>query len=163
MSGELFHKQEIMSRIEHHLQKLDQNKLQHVEHVLASLEASKNGEMHYFGKFLGVRKQGAEMIMDLGIQHENTYGVVQGGALYSLVDIAIGFMILEKVKEEEKVYTLELKLNFIKKGEGSKLMAHPRILQWGSRIVIAECTVTDDENDLVAQGLGTFYISKPRA
>jgi uncharacterized protein (TIGR00369 family) len=100
--------------------------------------------------------------MRLGLQNGNTYGVAQGGAIYTLADVAIGFSILKEVSKEEKVFTLELKMNFIEKGEGARLIAEPVILRQGKSTVVAECNITDETGKLVAKALGTFYIARQR-
>lgn len=118
--------------------------------------------MHLLGRFLGmVQKQDGTTEMALGFQNENTYGVAQGGSIYTLADVAIGFSILQNLTEGEKVFTLELKVNFIEKGQGSHLIATPLILRQGRTTVVSECTIHDDSGKLVAKALGTFYISGP--
>ncbi len=148
------------------LGKLDQRALDEVAYVL-SLYESPFAEtrpdvmpMHFLGRFLGI-EQHADGIteMKLGSQNENTYGVAQGGAIYTLADVAIGFGILKTLAEGEKVFTLELKVNFIEKGQGVSLLATPIILRRGRNTVAAECAVTDEKGTLVAKALGTFYIS----
>ena len=64
--------------------------------------------------------------MGLGPHNLNTYGVAQGGALYTLADVSIGFLILSDVSEGQKVLTLEMKMNFIKKGAGAYLQQPQR-------------------------------------
>jgi uncharacterized protein (TIGR00369 family) len=119
--------------------------------------------MHFLGRFLGISQNpDGTAEMKLGLQNGNTYGVAQGGAIYTLADVAIGFSILQKVPKEEKVFTLELKVNFIEKGEGSRLIAEPVILRQGKSTVVAECSVTDENGKLVAKALGTFYIARQR-
>lgn len=116
--------------------------------------------MHFLGRFLGIEQHAdGTAEMKLGQQNGNTYGVAQGGAVYTLADVAIGFSILKTLGEGEKVFTLELKVNFIEKGQGDRLLAVPVILRRGRSTVAAECTVTDDNGTLVAKALGTFYIS----
>ena len=116
--------------------------------------------MHFLGRFLGIEQHAdGTAEMKLGAQNENTYGVAQGGAIYTLADVAIGFSILKTLSEGEKVFTLELKVNFIEKGQGDRLLAVPVILRRGRSTVAVECTVTDDKGTLVAKALGTFYIS----
>ncbi|MFB4164660.1 PaaI family thioesterase [Alteribacillus sp. JSM 102045] len=73
-----------------------------------------------------------KFVMDLGLQNKNIYGVAQGGAIYTLADVAIGFKIFSELKEHQKVFTLELKTNFIKKGKGNQLIAEPRFIHWGN-------------------------------
>lgn len=119
------------------------------------------GGMHYLGRFIGIDwDERGRAFMQLGVSNENTYGVAQGGALFTLADVAIGFEILKKIKPNEKVFTLEMKMNFIKKGTGDKLFAKTEFLHMGRTTVVAQCTIQDQDDLTVAHALGTFYIVK---
>lgn len=155
-----------LNELQNRLAALDEKELDEVAYVLSLYGDSSRGQrpdavpMHFLGRFLGIEQHGdGTAEMTLGAQNENTYGVAQGGAIYTLADVAIGFSILKTLAEGEKVFTLELKVNFIEKGQGAHLLAAPVILRRGRSTVAAECTVTDDSGTLVAKALGTFYIS----
>lgn len=157
--------QRIRQGIERNLEDLSYEEMVEVDYFLSSYKKSPTSgqhghvPMHFFGRFLGLTQLANDKIaMKLGLQNENTYGVAQGGSLYTLADVAIGFMILNKLSESQKVFTLEMKVNFIKKGEGSQLIASPSIIRWGERTVVSECTIEDAEGDVVAKALGTFYV-----
>lgn len=151
--------------IQNTLESLSQNELTQVIYLLSLYQASTTEQqttdipMHLLGKFLGIKqKEDGTTEMKLGIQNENTYGVAQGGAIYTLADVAIGFTILKSLAEGEKVFTLELKVNFIRKGQGSHLIATPTILYQGNKTVVTECDITDEKGILIAKALGTFYL-----
>ncbi len=96
--------------------------------------------------------------MILSDTNTNTFGVTQGGAIYSLADVAIGYRILDQLKEKQKVFTLEMKMNFIKKGKGAKLAAKTELFHWGRQTVVIQCQILDENVEIVAHSLGTFYI-----
>lgn len=148
------------SDLQKQIENLSENELYYIQHTLDAIEASRNESMHFFGCFLGMKEVENGIQMDLGKHNENTYGVTQGGALYTLADMAIGFYILQRLHPNEEVYTIELKVNFIKKGTGKHLLAETDILHWGRTTVVANCSIRDEEQNIVAQGLGTFYIRK---
>ncbi|MRG84825.1 PaaI family thioesterase [Salinibacillus xinjiangensis] len=153
-------RQQSIKQIEQRLHHCSEQELSILEHTINALEQTSS--MHLIGRFLGIKQVDNQMIMKLGPQNENIYGVAQGGAVYTLADVAIGFHIKERLPENKQVYTLELKVNFLKKGEGEKLIAKPKIVQWGGRIVVSECSVYNEDNEVVAQALGTFYVKKIR-
>lgn len=153
--------------IQQQLKTLSKNELSQITYLLSLYQDSASNQesptipMHFLGKFLGIKENlDGTTEMKLGLQNENTYGVAQGGSIYTLADVAIGFSILKNLQEGEKVFTLELKVNFIEKGQGSRLIATPSILRQGKRLVVSECTVTDEKGRVIAKALGTFYIAK---
>jgi uncharacterized protein (TIGR00369 family) len=124
-----------------------------------SLRNGKEGGLHFLGRFLGINWDvDGKAYMNLGTQNANTYGVAQGGALYTFADIAIGYDILKKLQKDQQVYTLELKMNFIKKGTGDRLYARTEFLHFGKTTVVAQCQILDNIGEIVAHALGTFYI-----
>ncbi|MFZ3579362.1 PaaI family thioesterase [Virgibacillus sp. DJP39] len=151
-------KQTAIDNIVSKLPELLEDELKHISHVIDSFMEPKDHSMHYLGRFLGISKVDEGFVMELGKQNENIYGVAQGGSIYTLADVSIGFFILDKIATGKKVFTQELKMNFIKKGKGNFLYATPKVLHWGRKTVIADCSIKDENNQLVAQGLGTFYI-----
>jgi len=149
------------------LDKLSHSELEEINYFISTYKKSPtvgrsgNVPMHFFGRLAGLRQLDENKVeMGLGIQNVNTYGVAQGGSIYTLADVTIGFMILNQLTEGQKVFTLEMKVNFINKGVGSRLVATPSILRWGRMTVVAECSIEDDNGNLVAKALGTFYVVK---
>lgn len=153
----------------HQLKTFNSSELKQATYLLSLLQKSQDDSidnavpMHFLGRFLGIEQHDdGTTEMTLGFQNENTYGVAQGGSIYTLADVAIGFSILQNLTKEEKVFTLELKVNFIEKGQGSRLIATPCILRQGRTTVVSECAIHDDSGKLVAKALGTFYISRTK-
>ncbi|MBT2679225.1 PaaI family thioesterase [Bacillus sp. ISL-35] len=129
-----------------------------VFHVIKALKGSKK-ELHYTGRLLGIGfEENGEMSMELGMQNANTYDVAQGGALYTLADVAIGFHIMTMIPEDTQVFTLELKMNYVRPGKGKKLYAKPSIIHLGKSTVVSECIVIDEKAETVAIALGTFFL-----
>ncbi len=150
-----------LDKITEKLGKLSETELDHAEKFLDALFTQERKPFdHYLGKFLEIDQSGTCFKMRLGVQTENTYGVAQGGAVFSLADIAIGFHLIEKLPKDVKVFTLELKMNFIKGGKGDYLLAKPKILHLGNTTAVTECEITDDQGELVAKAFGTFYLKR---
>lgn len=153
-------KQQLILQLVDQLQQFDAAELTVVQHAIESLQASAQGGLHYFGRFLGIEwGENGEAYMHLGPQNANMYGVAQGGALYSLADIALGYLILKDLSPAQKVYTLELKMNYTKKGQGKWVLAKPQILHKGRFTVVTDCRIEDEQGDLVAHATGTFFLA----
>lgn len=146
------------------LRNLSTEELREVQRVVDALR-SKNADhsdhqLHYFGRFTGIEwdSQG-QVSMQLGPFNENTYGVAQGGAVYTLADVAIGFEILRTLSPGQQVLTLEMKMNFLKKGTGDKLTAQTEFLHRGKSTAVAQCSIVDQAGSTVAHAIGTFFIT----
>jgi len=131
-----------------------QEELDFLSELIKSLDGSK---MRYFDKLIGIRREN-NITLKPGINNKNIYGVVHGGAICSLIDIALGAEIFKTIGEDKKIYTLELKVNFTKATNNSELTTKSKILHLGSTTIVAQCYVKDDQDDIVAVGIGTFYI-----
>lgn len=140
------------------LETLSNEELLQISHVIEAMKSTKQ-RLHYNGRLLGINlDDNGEMTMTLGMQNANTYGVAQGGALYTLADVAIGFDIMTKIPKDCQVFTLEMKMNYIKPGKGEKLFAKPTINHIGKNTVVADCKIEDENNQVVAIALGTFFL-----
>ena len=122
--------------------------------IVKNLDGS---HLRYFDKLIGI-KRNENVTLKPGINNKNIYGVVHGGAICSLIDIALGAEIFKTIGTDKKIYTLELKVNFTKATSDSELKTQTKILHLGSTTIVAQCLVIDDSEDIVAVGLGTFYI-----
>jgi uncharacterized protein (TIGR00369 family) len=151
---------EIIQKICDELKKFNVDELKQVKNTIHSLEETRESVLPYLARFMGIQILGNDQFsMELGLNNANNYGIAQGGAVYTLADIAIGFFIDFKLEEKKRVLTLEMKINYIKPGKGKRLIASPKIIYWRNKIAVCECAIEDDHGDLVAQTLGTFYIT----
>jgi uncharacterized protein (TIGR00369 family) len=151
--------QQQIRQITEQLNDLDASQLQEVLHTIGALKSSAAGGLHYFGQWLGIEwDPDGRPFMRLAEHNANMHGVAQGGALYTLADISIGFMIYKDLPPGGQVYTQEMKVNYTKKGLGDKVYATPQVLHRGRYTVVAECRIHDEEGDLVAVALGTFFV-----
>lgn len=156
-------KEQLLQKISSSLASLTLEELQQIEHVMESLNKTKVEKLHYLGHFLGIEWQPeGSSRMHLGLHNSNTYGAAQGGALYAFADITIGYRIMCDLAESEKVVTLEMKMNYVKPGQGKVLTAKPNILHWGRQTVVGDCSIVDESGDLVAHALGTFFVVRER-
>jgi uncharacterized protein (TIGR00369 family) len=154
--------QKLKQDINEELDRCSVDELECIQRVIQTVKRSEKGGLHSLGRFLGINLTDIDRIsMDLGIQNANKYGVAQGGAIYTLADVALGYKIISEVEDKRKVLTIELKVNYMKQGKGTRLYAEPIILHQGKNTVVGQCMVVDDQNDLIAVALGTFFVSTP--
>ncbi len=86
------------------------------------------------------------------------FNVVHGGAIGSLADTAVAFALLTLLEPEERVATVEMKMNFLVPAGGGQLISEARILSKGRRIALSDMEVKNKRGKLLAKGLATYMI-----
>jgi uncharacterized protein (TIGR00369 family) len=98
----------------------------------------------------------AEVQLLVDERHLNSHGSVHGGAIASLVDAAMGAAVQRGDTDDAAPVTIEMKVTYLEPAQPGRLRARASIRRRGSRIIIAEVDVTDDDDTAVAHGIGTF-------
>ena len=90
-----------------------------------------------------------------GPQHANPMGTLHGGILCDIADAAMGMAFASTLAPEESFTTVELKINFFRPVWQAQLKAEAMVLQRGRTIGCVECTISDEENRLIAKATST--------
>ncbi len=94
--------------------------------------------------------------MDIEKFHTNFYELSHGGALMSLADTAMGAACLSCNK---KVVTLSFDMNFIKGAPlGTEIKATGRVIHNGSRTMVCETDMINEDGELLCKATGTFFV-----
>lgn len=134
-------------------------------------ETEPAGEPKYqepFAELLDIRSgQSAggvgSVFMSIQDKHRQSHGVVQGGLLVTLADHALHRAVQSVLGPQENNVTVELKVNFIVPAKDGELTATARVVSRGSRIVVGEMEVTDQQGRVVVRGLGTCLVVPRRS
>lgn len=126
-------------------------------------KAALNGLTGPFAKFLNievkeVRDGWAELCMKIEKKHTHHRGAVQGGLVVTLADAALAVALKTVIEPTNETTTVETKINFIRPGLGTKLRAQAKVRHQGKRFLVGDMTVLNDEDKVVAIGMGTFVI-----
>jgi uncharacterized protein (TIGR00369 family) len=97
----------------------------------------------------------ATVVLAAGPQHANPMGTLHGGILCDIADAAMGIAFASTLAPDESFTTVELKINFFRPVWHSQLKAEGMVVRRGGTIGYVECTITDDENRLVAKAAST--------
>jgi uncharacterized protein (TIGR00369 family) len=89
------------------------------------------------------------------------YGIVHGGAIFSLADTAVPFALMTLIQPGEKVTTVECKINFLSSVSEGEMIGEARIVSKGKRLAIADVEVKSNGGNLIAKGLATCMILGP--
>jgi uncharacterized protein (TIGR00369 family) len=71
------------------------------------------------------------------------HGLLHGGVLASLADVACGYAALTMMPDDREVLTVEFKINFLKPAKTDRLIAVGQVMQSGRTLTVCEGTVFD--------------------
>lgn len=95
--------------------------------------------------------------------HLNRYGVVHGGMLATLADVAIGMNLARVTDAVETTLTLNLAMDFIDaSGSGDWIEAQVSLTKRAGRVRFGDCELRVGQR-LIARGHATFYAPRPGA
>jgi uncharacterized protein (TIGR00369 family) len=117
------------------------------------------GFRHWLGVEYEIMEDGHAVVsMKIRDDMRNMRGVVQGGVLASLLDVAMATAAAGGNYDTRKrpMATLELKINYLAAATGNKLTARADVIRAGSRTSAVRCEIYDDSGEICAAGLGTF-------
>ncbi|WP_460132268.1 PaaI family thioesterase [Pseudomonas sp. S1_E04] len=115
-----------------------------------------------FSELIGCRLQRleegvAEVALTLEPHLRNRSGKLHGGAIFSLVDIAMGLACSSAHGFDQKSATIECKINYIRAVEDGEVLCTSRVIHTGRRTLVVEADVYQDDR-LVAKAQGTFAV-----
>jgi uncharacterized protein (TIGR00369 family) len=114
----------------------------------------------HLGELLGIdvsrsSDESATATMTADERHLNPGGTVHGGAIATLVDIAMGGAVFAGTDDDERPVTIEIKLNYLDAGQVGPLRAIARVRRRGSRFTVLEAEVTQGDQ-VIAFATGSF-------
>ncbi len=124
-----------------------------------------------FAALLGIEAAGAgagwfEMRLTLAPQHLQHDGIVHGGVAATLADMGLAFAAMTLVAADERIVTVEFKINFLRAIQGRQLRCRGQVIRPGRTVTVSEADIFvagEDEERLVATALGTIAVLAPQA
>ncbi|MFX0059011.1 MAG: PaaI family thioesterase [Candidatus Hodarchaeota archaeon] len=112
-------------------------------------------------KLLDLKYGESFLEVELNRIHLQGYGYVHGGVYSALVDSAGFFAVYTQVEGDNSAATIEMNLNYLFSVKTGKLLAHGRCLNLGKSIGLAEVTIRNEEETLLAYGSVTVMVKPP--
>ena len=100
----------------------------------------------------------ATVVLTAGPQHANPMGTLHGGVLCDIADAAMGIAFARTLAPDESFTTVELKINFFRPVWQAQLKAEGTVVRRGQTIGYVECSITDEQNRLVAKAASTCMV-----
>ena len=92
--------------------------------------------------------------MRVGPEHMNNIGIVHGGAIATLLDVAMGTA--GRTRAGRPVMTLDMHVTFMTPGRGPTLIGEGRVVRGGRSILFCKAEIRDEAGELVAKSSGVF-------
>ena len=94
-------------------------------------------------------------------EHLNSFAVTHGGAIMTLLDVAMATA-ARSVQKDMGVVTIEMKTSFMRPapGDGSRLTAKGRLIHRTATLAFTEATLFDASDKACAHATGTFKYVK---
>lgn len=101
-------------------------------------------------KLIKAKDGGAAIEMMVKKHHENTQGIIHGGAICSLVDQVGPVALATKLGPNQRPRTVQIDIHYLAPGRGNRLIAEGAVSKTGRRISVIDCEVFDEEGATVA-------------
>ena len=101
----------------------------------------------------------ARVQMDIGPQHMNGVNVVQGGAIFTLADLAFALAVNS---HGTVAVAINVSISFVKAARSGKLYAQAQETSRNHKLATCQVEVTDEAGDLVATFQGLAYRKKDK-
>lgn len=97
--------------------------------------------------------------VSLAEHHLNREGVVHGGLIFTLCDMAAGVAAGAEETGRRGVLTMDCSMYFLRPGRGARLRAVGTVVRAGRTAAVVESQAFDESGELIAKGVFTeFYI-----
>lgn len=120
-----------------------------------------------FGALLGIEvsEQGegfARAVLQASERHLNPHGVVHGGAVYALIDQAMGAAVYTVLEPEELCATVDVSIAYLAPGRLGEIDAEVRLVRRTRRLAVLEGEARQGDR-LLAKAMGTYAIFEAQA
>jgi len=99
----------------------------------------------------------AEVTLALEPHLRNRLGKMHGGAVFSLVDMAMGLACSAAHGFDQQSVTVECKINYVRAISDGEVLCIATVLHAGRRTLVVEAEVLQDDK-LMAKAQGTFAV-----
>lgn len=129
-----------------------------MDNLRKMVEGEGNTFWTYLGcELLAVKENEVRIALHAGPQHTNVMGIVHGGVLTSLMDQAMGMVVMSS-RQLQPCVTTNLNVHFLSAMKQGALEATARILHQAGRTITTEAEVRNSEGTLGCISTATFRV-----
>ncbi|WP_042456552.1 PaaI family thioesterase [Neobacillus dielmonensis] len=115
-----------------------------------------------FDEFLGLKYKKIddhrlEIILPVQDLFINSAGVIHGGIISSLADVAVSNLLPANEDGIQQAVTVDLNVTFLKPAAGTYLIANASLEKLGKTLVHTECSIYNDKQEMVAKSKAILF------
>jgi uncharacterized protein (TIGR00369 family) len=95
-------------------------------------------------------------------EHRNLQGLVHGGVLATLVDMAMGLAVRSVVGETRRHVTIETTVHYLRPASPGRLLAIGTTQRVGSQIAFADGSIVDANDRVVVRATAAYSVTADR-
>lgn len=116
-----------------------------------------------FARLLGVEvvsesEEKVELSLDLREEHFRDGGIVHGGVMMSLLDMAMAASVVRTLGPDQRTASVSLTTDFVRPASGGRLVARGRLVRRGATMAFPEGELVGSDGKLVARATGVWAI-----
>ena len=116
-----------------------------------------------FNKLVGIRvvrrhTDGVTVACPMSDQLRNSAGVMHGGVMATIADVAVGVALASHFGGRRSITTTEMKINFLRPIQDGKIFARSHLLRVGKRLCVGRVDMFDAKRKLVAVAVVTYIL-----
>ena len=116
-----------------------------------------------FNKLVGIRvvrqhSDGVTIACPMSERLRNSAGVMHGGVMATLADVAMGVGLASHFDGRRPVTTTDMKINYLRPIQNGKLVARSHLLRVGKRLCVGRVDMFDAKRQLAAVAIVTYML-----
>ena len=116
-----------------------------------------------FNKLIGIRivrrhPDGVTLACPMGDHLRNSAGVMHGGVLATVADVAVGVALSSHFGGRRPITTTEMKINYLRPVQDGKLLARSHLLRIGKHLCVGRVDMFDAQRKLAAVAIVTYIL-----
>ena len=109
-------------------------------------------------ELVDIKKGWAKLRLPFSEKLIHPYGIVNGGAIFSLADAAVAMALLGLIERDEQFTTIEMNINYVRPFGDGEITAEAKIVNKGRSTALGDVDIIDQRGRLIAKSKATYMI-----
>jgi uncharacterized protein (TIGR00369 family) len=102
------------------------------------------------------------VVVKIGKEHMNPFGVLHGGAIASAIDTAAYWSAYGELPEESGLVSIDLKVDFLAPISNNRIVVNGQRIKSGKTIYLAEAKMSDRNGKVLAHGTSKLMVTRDK-